>query len=359
MPTTTTAAVLLRHGGPEVLVIDDEWQVRDPEPDEVLLQVRAAGVNNTDIWTREGAYGLPGDPDAKSGGLGPIDFPRVQGGDVCGVVISVGSESDRQWVGRRVIVDPAAYGSQHRDAMPIGYQGSEYDGGFSGYLVVRADHVHDVSESPLSDEELAALPVAYGTATRMLRRADVAPEMTVVVTGASGGVGIALIQLAADMGAKVIGVTTIAKREEVASAGADHTVCRDDGDVADAIREIAPDGVDVVADVVGGPAMADVLPLVVDDGCWVIAGAIAGPVVEFDLRRLYLHSVRMVGSSMHTPADFAALADHARQGTIKPPIAGRYALRDIADAQEAFTASSHVGKIVLIPESSQSAMSSE
>lgn len=353
MPTTTTAAVLLRHGGPEALTIDATWQVRDPGPGEVLVRVLAAGVNNTDIWTREGAYGLPGDPGAKSGALGPIDFPRVQGGDVCGVVVTAGSDTDAAWGQRRVILDPAAYRSPSNDAMPVGYQGSEYDGGFAGYLVARTDHLHDVSDSPLTDVELAALPVAYGTAARMLRRAGVDKDMTVVVTGASGGVGVALVQLAAAMGAVVIGVTTTTKRDAVAAVGAHHTVCRDTTqgpEVGEAIREIAPHGVDVVADVVGGPGMADLLPLLVDDGCWVIAGAIGGPVVDFDLRRLYLHSIRMVGSSMHTPADFAALAEMARQGTVKPPIAGRYPLREITTAQAAFVRSSHVGKIVLLPE---------
>ncbi len=346
----TTAAVLLHHGGPEALVIDETWEVPEPGSGEVLIRVLAAGVNNTDLWTRQGAYGLPGDPNALAGGLGPISFPRVQGGDVCGVVVAAGSEPDAEWVNRRVLVDPAAYGSAADDAMPVGYQGSEYDGGFAGYLVARTDHVHDVTDSPLSSEELAALPVAYGTATRMLRRADVVAGSTVVVTGASGGVGIALVQLAAALGARVIGVTTTAKRDAVTSAGAQETVCRDDEPVADRIREIATGGVDVVADVVGGPGMAGLLPLLVDDGCWVIAGAIAGPVVEFDLRRLYLHSVRMVGSSMHTAGDFAALAEIARQGTVRPPIAGRYRLRDIGQAQADFAASNHVGKMVLLPE---------
>ncbi|MGB7449379.1 MAG: zinc-binding dehydrogenase [Ornithinimicrobium sp.] len=349
MPTTTRAAVLLRHGGPDALTIDADWQVRDPEEGEVLVRVLAAGVNNTDLWTRQGAYGLPGDPDAKSGAMGPVDFPRVQGGDVAGVVVAVGSERDDHLMGRRVLVDPAAYGSERDDAMPVGYQGSEYDGGFAGYMVARTDHVHDVHDSPLSDEELACLPVAYGTATRMLRRAGVGEGQTVVVTGASGGVGVALVQLAAAEGATVIGVTTTSKRDAVAEAGAHHTVCRDEADVAQSVRALMPDGVDVVADVVGGTGLGALLPVLKDDGCWVIAGAIAGPVVELDLRRLYLHSIRLVGSSMHSPEDFDSLADLARQGAVRPPIAGRYPLGDIGRAQEDFESSRHVGKIVLLP----------
>jgi len=349
MPTTTHAAVLAHHGGPEALSIDADWQVRDPGDDEVLIRVSAAGVNNTDLWTREGAYGAPGDPDAKSGEMGPIDFPRVQGGDVSGVVVAAGHGRNSSLVDRRVLIDPAAYESEGPDAMPVGYQGSEYDGGFAGYMVAKADHVHDVHDSPLDDEELACLPVAYGTATRMLRRAGVSEGDTVLVTGASGGVGVALVQLAAASGATVVAVTTKAKREAVAHSGAHHTVCRDEHDVASSVRELVPRGVDVVADVVGGPGLAALLPLIRDDGCWVIAGAIAGPVVELDLRRLYLHSIRLVGSSMHSPRDFARLVELARAGAVRPPIAARYPLEEIHQAQEAFASSRHVGKIVLLP----------
>ncbi len=111
----------------------------------------------------------------------------------------------------------------------------------------------------------------------------------------------------------------------------------------------APDGVQVVADVVGGPGLAELLPLLSDDGRWVIAGAIAGPVVSLDLRRLYLHSLRLIGSSMHTREDFAALVQAARARAVRPPIAARYPLDLIHAAQAQFAASRHIGKIVLIP----------
>ncbi len=248
-----------------------------------------------------------------------------------------------------MLVDPALYRDDGPGAPPVGYLGSEIDGGFAGYVVVAADHAHDVTGSPLTVEELACLPVAYGTATRMVRRAEVAADETVLVTGASGGVGIALVQLAAARGATVVAVTTSRKAEAVLAVGAHHVVLRDRGDVAAQVREIATDGVQVVADVVGGPGLSELLPLLADDGRWVIAGAIAGPVVELDLRRLYLHSLRLVGSSMHTREDFAALVELARAGAVRPPIAARHPLRDIHRAQEEFATAKHVGKIVLLP----------
>lgn len=351
MPTTT-AAVLTRHGGPDALQIRDDWQVADPRPGQVLLRVTAAGVNNTDLWTREGAYGRAGDPDATSGWRGPVAFPRVQGGDVAGVVESVGESTTGELVGRRVLVDPATYADDSPDAAVVAVLGSESDGGFSGYVVVGADKIHDVTESPLTDEELASLPIAYGTATGMLHRAGLRAGETVLVTGASGGVGTALVQLAAAMGARVVAVTTAAKAESVSRAGADHVVTRDRGSPADLTAQVAsaiPDGPQVVADVVGGTGLTELLPLLADGGRWVIAGAIAGPVVPLDLRRLYLHNRRLVGSTMHTRQQFAVLVDMARRGDVRPLIATRYPLREIHRAQAAFASAAHVGKIVLRP----------
>jgi NADPH:quinone reductase-like Zn-dependent oxidoreductase len=344
-----TAAVLTRHGGPDALEVRDDWPVPTPGPGEALVRVGAAAVNNTDIWTREGAYGLPGQPDAKAGWRGPIRFPRIQGGDIAGSVVELGADVPADLLGRRVLVDPAIYRDDGRDAPPVGLLGSEADGGFAGCVVVPAAHAHDVADSPLSDEQLACLPVAYGTAMGMLERAELRAADVVLVTGASGGVGLALVQLAAARGADVIAVTTGAKADAVRAAGAAHAVCRDAGAVAEQVTELVPSGLDAVADVAGGSGIEELMPLLRDDGRWVIAGAVAGPVVSFDLRRLYLHNIRLIGSSMHTREHFAKLVDVARAGSVQPSVAGRHALADIHRAQEQFLERRHVGKIVLVP----------
>lgn len=342
-----TAAVLTGHGGPEVLQLRNDWPRPEPVAGEVLVRVVAAAVNNTDIWTREGAYGLPGDPNAKAGWRGPVDFPRVQGGDIAGVIAEVGSGGDIERVGQRVLVDPALYRSEAHDAPPVGLLGSEADGGFAEYVVVKADQAHDVTESPLSGAELAALPVAFGTAMGMLERAGVTSGEIVVVTGASGGVGLALVQLAAARGARVIAITSGRKTAGVTAAGASHAVTRDTGDLASQVETFSPGGVDAVVDIAGGPLIAELMPLLRDDGRWVIAGAVAGPVVDFDLRRLYLHNISLIGSSMHTRDHFATLVDTARTGAIRPVIAARHPLADIAEAQEEFRRGQHVGKITI------------
>ncbi len=346
-----TAAVLRRHGGPDALEVREDWPVPRVGSGQVLIRVAAAALNNTDIWTREGAYGLPGRPDAKAGWRGPVDFPRVQGGDIAGTVTAVGGDVSDDWVGRRVLVDPAFYADEGEDAVPIGLLGSEADGGFATYVAVDAVRLHDMTDSPLSDEELASLPVAYGTAMGMLERAHIKKGETVFVTGASGGVGFALVQLAAALGARVLALTSGTKAEVVRDAGAEVTVSRDmdPDELQDKLRAAAPGGLDAVADVAGGPWLERVLPALRDGARWVIAGAVAGPVVSFDLRRLYLHNLSLIGSSMHTRAHFAELAELARTGALRPRIAARYPLSDIHAAQEEFRHGSLVGKIVVLP----------
>ncbi|GAA1402500.1 alcohol dehydrogenase family protein [Pseudonocardia kongjuensis] len=346
MADTMRAWELTGHGGPEVL----RWRERpvpDPGPGQVLVRVTAAALNNTDVWTRTGAYGLPGDPAARAGWRGPLRFPRIQGGDAAGVVAAAGPGVDGVPAGRRVLVDPARYERDDPDAGPVGLLGSEADGAFAGFLLADAGRVHDVGDSPLTDAELAALPVAYGTAAGMLERGRIGPGETVLVTGASGGVGLALVQLAAARGAHVVAVTSAAKAAAVRAAGAGATVDRAGG--AAAVAAAAPDRLDAVLDVAGGDLLPALLPAVRDGGRWVIAGAVAGPVVELDLRRLYLHNVSLVGSSMHTRAHFDGLVAQARAGTVRPRIAARYPLAELPAAQAEFLRGQHVGKIVLAP----------
>lgn len=350
VPAVMRAAVLTGFGGPEVLEVR-EVPVPRPGPGELLVRVGAAGMNNTDLWTRQGAYGLPGRPGALAGWRGPVEFPRIQGGDIAGEVVAAGETADDGWVGRRVLVDPAIYDGPGPDANPVGLLGSEADGGFARYVAVPAARVHDMTSSPLDDAELACLPVAYGTAAGMLERAGVGAGETVLVTGASGGVGLALVQLAAARDARVVALTAPGKAELVREAGAREVVARDaDPDaVARAVAGAAPDGLDAVADVVGGPLLPALLPTVRDGGRWVVAGAVAGPEVGLDLRRLYLHNIALIGSSMHTPAHFARLAADAAAGRVVPRVAERHDLADIHAAQASFARSAHVGKIVLIP----------
>jgi NADPH:quinone reductase-like Zn-dependent oxidoreductase len=345
-----TAAVLTGHGDLEVLEVRDDVAVPNPAPGQVLVQVAAAGVNNTDIWSREGAYGSPGDPMAVAGWRGvPLVFPRIQGADIAGYVVEVGKGVDAGRVGQRVVVDPALYDRDDDHANPVELVGSEYDGGFAEFVAVDAAQVHAVDESPLRDEQLACLPIAFGTAMGMLERVALASDDRVLVTGASGGVGLALVELAAARAATVLALTSESKQQAVHEAGATATVLRSDPDLPAAIQRAAGGPLDVIADVVGGAVFSMAFPLLREGGRLVIAGAVAGAVVSFDLRVLYLHQRRLIGSSMHTPTHFRQLVDLARRGAVSPLIANAYPLTAIHQAQRDFANKRYAGKLVLRP----------
>ncbi|MCA1189868.1 MULTISPECIES: zinc-binding dehydrogenase [unclassified Saccharopolyspora] len=343
VPSTMTAARLTGHGGPEALELADV-PVPVPAEGEVLVQVGAVALNNTDLWTREGAYGRPGDPTARAGWRGPVDFPRIQGADVAGTVVDVGAAVDPGLRGTPVLLDPAIYDGDGEHANPVGLLGSERDGGYARYVTARADRAHDMSGSPLDDAELACFPTAYGTALGMLERGDVRDGHTVVVTGASGGVGLALVQLAAARGAEVLAISSAGKLDAVRAAGATEVLDR----AEQPWDGVAVGRVDVVLDVAAGENIPRGLPAVRDGGRWVVAGALAGPLVELDVRRLYLHNIALVGSSMHTPAHFRQLAEIARSGRVRPVVAATYGLADVHRAQAELASRRHVGKLVLV-----------
>ena len=347
MPETMRAVRITAHGGPEVLELA-EVPLPVPKAGEVLVRVGAVALNNTDLWTRQGAYGRPGDPEALSGWRGPIDFPRVQGADVAGRIVAVGADVDESLVGRRVVVDPAIYDSDGPDAQPVGLMGSERDGGYAEYVTARTDRVHDAAESPLTDEQLASLPTAYGTALGMIERGRLREGETVLVSGASGGVGLAAVQIARARGAKVLAISSGSKIASVRGAGA-HAVLDRARDVPGQVRDAAPEGVDVALDVVAGELVSDGLPLLREGGRWVVAGALGGYEVAFDVRRLYLHNAQVIGSAMHTPTHFDLLMDLARRADVQPVVAATFPLDQAAEAQEELARRGHVGKIVMRP----------
>jgi NADPH:quinone reductase-like Zn-dependent oxidoreductase len=344
LPETMRAAVTTAHGGPEVVEMRDV-PVPRPGPDEVLVRVAAAALNNTDLWTREGAYGSAEDPGAKAGWLGPLDFPRIQGADVAGTVVALGDGAPADLEGARVLVDPAL----HDDGLVVDVLGSERDGGFAEHVVVPARCAHRVDDSPLSDTELAALPIAYGTALGMLTRGGARDGHTVLVTGASGGVGLAAVQLASARGARVVAVSSGSTADAVREAGADAVVDRTAGPLLEQVRAAAPEGIDVAVDVVAGSFVDQGLGLLRPGGRWVVAGALGGWEVRIDVRRLYLANQALMGSTMHSPEVFAELVDVARRGRVHPVVARTFPLEELLSAHEELASRRHVGKLVVVP----------
>jgi NADPH:quinone reductase-like Zn-dependent oxidoreductase len=352
------AALLVGFGGPETLVIRDDVPVPVPSADEVLVEVRACGVNNTDVNTRIGWYsggvasGTPGRGtveavDAESGWSGRgFRLPRIQGADVCGHVVAVGSDSDAALLGRRVLVDPWRRDPDEPDNRELaGYLGSDYDGGFAEYCAVPAANAYPI-DSALTDEELATFACSWSAAEHMLQRVGLAAGQTIAVTGASGGVGSALVGLAKRRAARVVAVAGGAKAGQVLELGADRVVARGDGAVDDAVA-VNGGPFDVVADGVGGEQFMGWLGALRRGGRYVTSGAIAGPVVQLDLRTLYLKDLELVGATVFGPQVFAALVGYIERGEVRPALAGTYPLDRIHEAQEVFGRKEHVGSFVI------------
>jgi NADPH:quinone reductase-like Zn-dependent oxidoreductase len=326
-----------------------------PGPGQVLLSVLAAGVNNTDINTRLGWYagsvtdgtdatGI--DPDRRDGGWnGTTPFPLIQGADCCGRVVSVGPGVDSGRIGARVLVRSCMRRSGF-DRMDTVWLGTDFDGAFAEYVSVPDSEAFTV-DCNWSDAELATLPCAYGTAENMVHRAGVSRGDRVLVPGASGGVGSALVQLLKRRGAEVIAVTSPSKHEMIRELGAARVLGRDD----DPVAILGADGIDVVIDNVGGAAFGRMLKVLRRGGRYVSSGAIAGPVVELDMRDMYLKDITLVGCTAWDSPVFPDLISYIEKGEIQPLLAGTYTLDRIGEAQRAFQEKRHIGKFVLIPPS--------
>jgi NADPH:quinone reductase-like Zn-dependent oxidoreductase len=343
------AVLLTGHGGPDKLVYRDDVPDPVPGPDDVLVRVGAAGLNNTDLWTREGAYGAQDDPAKVNGWRREaLAFPLIQGADIAGTVVAVGDQVGADRVGERVIVDNALYSENGDGLLDAGIIGSERDGGFAELVAVPAANAHPI-DSPLSDAELASFPTAYVTAERMLRRARVGEGDTLLVTGASGGVGTGLVQLAKRRGARVVAVVGSGKEDAIRAIGADAVIAREAPLTEAAERALGGRPLDVVADVVGGDSVGELLNLLRPGGRYVVAGAIAGPMATVDLRTIYLKQLDLLGSTMGDRADFARLLEAIESGALRPLVAATYPLRELRRAQEEFASKGFVGKLVVIP----------
>jgi alcohol dehydrogenase len=339
LPATMSAVLLTRHGGPEALVWRDDLPVPRPGPGDVLVRVLAAGVNATDINTRVGWYGA----GEASGWSGALAFPRIQGSDLCGRVVAVGDGVTRLSPGARVICPTNQHEPTKANPLHFVAIGSEYDGAFAQYCVVPARHLHDVSASTLTDTEIGAMPCAYGTAWNLLSRARVAVGERVLVTGASGGVGLAAVQLAILRGAEVTGQCSPGKSAPVLAAGA-----------AVVDRDATPEArsFDVVIDVVGGTGWQARLEALRPGGRYATSGAVGGPLVQGDLRTIYLNDLTLYGCT-HQPREvFAGLVTLINTARIRPVVSNTYPLREIARAQADLAAGRYPGKLVLIPEAS-------
>lgn len=359
LPQTMHAVHLLGHGGFDKLEYRTDVAVPMPAAGEVLINVGAAGVNNTDINTRIGWYSKSVtsatnagatdgyddsavDSDGSWSGEG-LDFPIIQGADIAGTIVAVGASVDNARIGERVLVRSMQTAGAETPVDCI-TMGSELNGGFAQLCAIDSTEAFTIN-SDLSDIELASFPCAYSTAEGMLHKVGLAKGERVLITGASGGVGSAAIQLAKRRGASIVAVASEAKWPDLDGLGADQLVDR----TTDLLAEFGEGSFDVVIDVVAGPTWPTLLEILRKQGRYMTAGAIAGPIVELDVRTLYLKDLILMGST-HQPIEvFKNLVRYIEDGEIVPIVSKTYPLDQIVEAQQDFLDKRYAGKLVLTP----------
>lgn len=358
---TMKAVVLTGHGGFEKLEYRDDISVPQPKIGQVLIKVAAAGINNTDINTRIGWYsksvtgatnsgasdGYDADVDGDGSWSGsPLVFPRIQGADASGYIVNVGDGVDRNRIGERVLVRSIQVRSTPTNPVACWTFGSEYDGAFAQYTITEEKEAYKI-ESSLTDEELASFPCAYSTAENMLHRTQVDQHDRVFITGASGGVGSAAVQLAKRRGATIIASCSSSKAEHVLALGADKVIERNESP----IDSLGKNNIDVVIDLVAGAQWPKLLEILRPGGKYATAGAIAGPIVTFDIRNLYLKDLTFYGCTFQEQQVFGNLINYIERGEIKPLLSKVYPLSEIVAAQKDFLEKKYIGKLVMsIPE---------
>ena len=345
------------HGGTDQLRLEDVPLPRAGEQD-VLVRVHFCGLNHSDLNLRRGTfYGL----EAEAGQVGwrqtPMQFPLIPGSDIAGVVAAAGAEVSGLRVGDPVVLYPyvacgqcpaCLRGDDHL-CPTVEYLGSERDGGYAEFIAVPARIAHRIPDG-VSFEQAAALPVNFLTAWHMLvTRGRLQPGETVMITGASGGVGSACVQITKLMGARVIAV--VGSREKAArvlESGADAAVVVGQDDLSAAVQRFAgDDGVDMAVEVVGAATWASSLRALRPEGRLVVCGAVSGAIVETDLKLIYLRHLSVIGSTMGSPAEFKHVLGLLAAGAIHPVIDRIYPLAEAREAQRRLETRGQFGKILL------------
>ena len=357
---------LTGHGGLDKLVYREDLPTPVLEPRQVLVNVSAAGMNNTDINTRTGWYSQTVTSGTTEGGRegfgekgkdlgdweGGLTFPRIQGVDAVGQIVAVGDAVNPSRIGERVICSPCiADPDGDLELEPASFLGTEYDGAFAQFMAIPSQNAVAIEPSlKIDDETLATVPCSGGTAMNMLLNAKARKGDLVLVTGASGGVGSYLVQIVKYLGGEVVAIASASKMKAVKAFGADFVVERGVKELPQTLlQETGGRRLSLVADVVGGKDFPDYISALRRGGRYVTAGAIAGPIVSLDLRSLYLKELTFYGRTVFHKDTFPTLLKVVAAGGIKPIKASTFPLAEIRKAQSRFLEKKHIGSMVLIP----------
>ncbi|WP_447956030.1 alcohol dehydrogenase catalytic domain-containing protein [Vreelandella sp. EE7] len=363
---TMAAMLLTGHGDVDKLEYREDVATPAPGPGQVLVRVTATAKNNTDRKAREGLYPTKGKEEVTSfamGGAPTLGFPRIQGADVAGRVVAVGEGVDASRIGERGLLDFNLYADERGDInLTPDYYGHGADGGFAEYVALPSDQFYHIPNEKLGDAELASMGMcSYQTAYHMMTAANVRAGERVLVSGASGGVGTALIQLCRIVGAIPFAVSQPDKADALIALGAEAVIDR--GDLASFVERVleATQGanIDAVMDLVGGQMTDLFIDTMIGDmqartayPRLSIAGASGGNVSEIMWTRIYLYQVQIFGVSHGTREEAAQLMAWIKSGELKPVLHAAFKLSRLHDAERYFMnrASSYLGKIVIVPD---------
>jgi alcohol dehydrogenase len=334
------AAVIRSHGGPEVVQYVRDFAEPEPGPDEVVVDVGATAMNYHDVFTRNGMPGIK------------VPMPMIMGIDIAGTVRSLGLGVTGIREGDRVLVDPMIR------TVAGGLIGEMRHGGLAERCAVPADQLLPLPDD-ISFEAAAALPVAYGTANRMMvTRGRIRPKERVLVLGASGGVGTCCVQLAKALGAEVIAcASSDEKLEKLRDLGADHVINYTTSDFTRTIwemfgkptRRTYDGGVDVVVNFTGGDSWVKSLRSLKRGGRMLTCGATAGYNPPEDIRFIWTFELDILGSNGWTRDDLAQLLELTRSGRIDPTIDSILPLDRVNDAFALIEQRKIFGKVIVKP----------
>lgn len=332
MAATMNAAVIHEHGGPERMNLEAADRPV-PGPDEISVRVAACGVSHLDIFVRRGMPGVT------------IPLPHIAGGDVTGWVEEVGENVTAVTPGTPVLIDPA---------IPEGTLGEGRAGGLAEYVAVPAANAIPLRGDAIERlVAVAALPIAYGTAQRMLfDRGRLQAGETVAVLGASGGVGVACLQLAKRAGAKVIAITSSDEKAEwLRSIGADETVVSIDGEFGKQVWvATGKQGADMVVDFTGEATWPQSLRCTKKHGRLVTCGATSGHDAVTDLRYVWVREIDIRGSDGWTRDGLLELVRLVEGDELDPVIHALFPLSRAGEALAEMEERRAFGKVVVLPD---------
>ena len=338
--------LLIKHGKSNNYLYK-KIDIPKPTKKNIIIRVMACSINNTDIWTRKGLYSK----DTEDGWNPNFKLPIIQGADIAGYIHD--TFDNKKLIGKKVIVYPVINTNKYYNEIDIitqcKYLGSEINGGYAQYCSVPLENIVIIPNyCSLNYFELSSFPTAYMTALHMINRCEIKDNYKVLVTGASGGVGFALLNLLKIKNIEVIGLSSNKKIDKLNKLSKYKIVSRDIIDLEnELIKKNNNELYDIVFDVVAGDLMNIIINIMKPNGSYICSGAISDRNVNLYWPNFYLKHLNLLGSMLATKKEFLELCLLIFNGTIKPQIYKIFLLEELVLAQKEFECKNHIGKIIL------------